>query len=213
MSKLRKTSGELALKSSLISLGRRNALIAQAIKVAGPLPDRTLPKGFATLAKIVVEQQLSLAAAEAIWRRLKQDLGKITPASVLTRDVAHLKSLGLGARKAEYVQGMARAVLDKSLKLRGLDEFDDAEALAHLTAIRGIGPWTAEVYLLFAEGRHDIFPAGDVALQAAAHTAFGLAARPDADELRSLAEDWRPHRGIAARVLWRYYAVMKEDRS
>jgi len=212
MSKLEKTSGEVTLKAALKDLGRRNPLIAQAIKVAGPLPDRTLPKGFATLAKIVVEQQLSLAAAAAIWQRLKQDLGKITPASVLTRDVAHLKSLGLGARKAEYVRGMASAVLDKSLQLRGLKQFDDAGALAHLTAIRGVGPWTAEVYLLFAEGRHDMFPAGDVALQAAAHSALGLAARPDADELRILAEDWRPYRGTAARVLWRYYAVMKEGR-
>jgi DNA-3-methyladenine glycosylase II len=210
MSRPEKTSGDALLKRALKELARRNPLIAQAIKVAGPLPDRTLPKGFATLAKIVVEQQLSLASAAAIWRRLELDLGKITPASVLTRDVADLKSLGLGARKAEYVQGMARAVLDKSLELRSLNKFDDAEALAHLTAIRGVGPWTAEVYLLFAEGRYDMFPAGDVALQAAAHAALGLATRPGSDELRTLAEAWRPYRGTAARVLWRYYAVMKD---
>jgi len=195
---------------ALRALGRRDPRMARAAKAAGPLPARGLPKGFATLAKIIVEQQLSVAAAEAIWGRVRRDLGKITPAAFLAREVPHLRSLGLGARKAEYVQGIARAVQDKSLKLRSLQKFDDDEAIAHLTAIRGVGPWTAEIYLLFAEGRGDIFPAGDVALQSATQAVLELPTRPDTDGMRELAEAWRPHRGTAARLLWRYYRVMKE---
>jgi len=199
-----------AVSAALRALGGRDPRMARAAKAAGPLPERGLPKGFATLAKIIVEQQLSVAAAEAIWGRIRKDLGRITPQAFLSREVPHLRSLGLGARKAEYVQGIARAIGDKSLKLSALKNFSDDEAMAHLTAIRGVGPWTAEVYLLFAEGRPDIFPAGDVALQAAAQVVLDLPQRPDTDGMRTLSEQWRPHRGTAARLLWRYYRVMKE---
>jgi DNA-3-methyladenine glycosylase II len=210
MTKRNKPDDAAALTAALRALGERDHRLARAAEAAGPLPERGLPKGFATLAKIIVEQQLSVAAADAIWRRIKSDLGRITPQAFLARDVGHLRALGLGARKAEYVQGIAQAVLDKTLKLSSLANFSDQEAIAYLTAIRGVGPWTAEIYLLFAEGRGDIFPAGDVALQAAAHAVLDLPARPDTDAMRQLAEQWRPHRGVAARLLWRYYRLMKE---
>ena len=198
------------LARALRSLARRG--LGNAIRMAGPLPDRRLPRGFATLSKIIVEQQLSLIAAEAIWQKLLADIGEVTPDNVLARDVPHLKSLGLGARKAEYIQGFARALQDGSLDLGGLHQMPDEEALSHLTAVRGIGPWTAEVYLLFAEGRSDIFPAGDVALQAAAHHVFDLRSRPSADALRDMAEDWHPWRAAAARVLWQVYRKMQEEK-
>lgn len=198
-----------AVAAALGELAERDPRLARAAEAVGPLPRRNLPRGFASLAKIIVEQQLSLAAAEAIWGRVRRDLGRITPQAFLARELGQLRALGLGARKAEYLQGVARAVLDKSLKLRGLGQFDDDEAIAHLTAVRGVGPWTAEVYLLFAEGRGDIFPAGDVALQSAAQQVLGLSVRPDTDALRQLADAWRPHRGVAARLLWQYYRVMK----
>ncbi len=191
------------------ALARLDARFKPAAKAAGALPDRRLPKGFATLAKIIVEQQLSVASANAIWGRIEADLGRVTPETALARTVPHLKGLGLGARKAEYVQGIARALQDGDLKLKALSRLSDDEAIEHLTAIRGIGPWTAEIYLLFVEGRHDVWPAGDVALQAAAQAVLDLKTRPDTDTMRDLAEAWRPHRGIAARLLWAYYRVMK----
>jgi DNA-3-methyladenine glycosylase II len=201
-----------ALAKGLRILARRDKNMARAIRFAGPLPDRSLPRGFATLAKIIVEQQLSLAAAAAIWSRLEADLGKVTPAAVLSRDVPHLKALGLGARKAEYVQGIATALISGDLDLTALAQMTDIDAIAHLTAVRGVGPWTAEVYLLFAEGRSDIFPAGDIALQAAAQWTFDLPARPDTESFRIMADNWRPWRGAAARLLWQVYRQMKADR-
>ena len=197
--------------TALDGLARRDQNLAAAIRYAGPLPDRRLPRGFATIAKIIVEQQLSLAAAEAIWKRLLADLGEVTPELVLSREVSHLKSLGLGARKAEYVQGIATTILSGELHLDGLHQSTDADALAALTAIRGIGPWTAEVYLLFAEARHDIFPAGDVALQTAAGYILDMETRPGTDELRAITEAWRPWRGVAARILWQVYRRLKEE--
>jgi DNA-3-methyladenine glycosylase II len=201
-----------ALAKALRSLARRDKCLAAAIRFAGPLPDRRLPKGFATLAKIIVEQQLSLAAAEAIWQRLAIDLGEVTPETVLSRDVPHLRGLGLGARKAEYVQGIASAIQSGSLDLETMQRFSDVEAQAHLTAVRGVGPWTAEVYLLFAEGRSDMFPAGDIALQAAAHYVYDLESRPDVDTFRSMADAWRPWRGAAARLLWQVYRRLREEK-
>ena len=200
------------LAKGLRILARRDKNMAKAIRFAGPLPDRSLPRGFATLAKIIVEQQLSLAAAAAIWSRLETDVGDVTPAAVLSRDVPHLKALGLGARKAEYVQGIARALQSKALDLTAMSHMTDLDAIAHLTAVRGVGPWTAEVYLLFAEGRSDVFPAGDIALQAAAQFVFDLPARPDIEGFRAMADAWRPWRGAAARLLWQIYRQMKADK-
>jgi DNA-3-methyladenine glycosylase II len=203
---------DATLAKALRSLARRDTNMAGAIRFAGPLPDRSLPRGFATVAKIIVEQQLSLAAAAAIWSRLEADLGDVTPAAVLSRDVPHLKALGLGARKAEYVQGIATAMQSNDLDLAAIAHMTDLDAIAHLTAVRGVGPWTAEVYLLFAEGRSDIFPAGDIALQAAAQFAFDLPARPDTESFRIMAEAWRPWRGAAARLLWQVYRRLKEEK-
>jgi len=200
------------LAKGLRILARRDKSMARAIRFAGPLPDRSLPRGFATLAKIIVEQQLSLAAAAAIWSRLEADLGEVTPAGVLSRDVPHLKALGLGARKAEYVHGIATALLSNDLDLPAMCRMTDLDAIAHLTAVRGVGPWTAEVYLLFAEGRSDIFPAGDIALQAAAQWAFDLPTRPDTESFRIMADAWRPWRGAAARLLWHVYRRLKEEK-
>ena len=201
------------LAMALKALSRKHQSFAHAIRYAGPLPERSLPRGFATLAKIIVEQQLSLTAAQAIWDRLEADLGGVTPEAVLARDVPHLRALGLGARKAEYVQGIAVALADGDLDFAMLKDLPDEEAITSLTAIRGIGPWTAEVYMLFAEGRSDIFPAGDIALQSAARTVFDLPQRPDSKTFRVMAEDWRPWRGVAARIFWQVYRRQKETRN
>jgi DNA-3-methyladenine glycosylase II len=194
---------------ALAELGRTDSRMARAFEATGPLPKRRLPKGYATLAKIIVEQQLSVAAANAIWGRIETALGEVTPKTVLSRRIPTLRKLGLGARKAEYVQGIARAMNKGDLDLGALRRMTDEDAITYLTAVRGIGPWTAEIYLLFAEGRADVWPAGDVALQAAAQGVLGLAERPGTDEMRLLAETWSPHRGIAARLLWAYYRIMK----
>ena len=205
------TLDDATLAKALRVLSRRDKCLAQAVRFAGPLPERSLPRGFATLTKIIVEQQLSLAAAAAIQARLEADIGVVTPDTVLSRDVPHLRSLGLGARKAEYIQVIAGALQTGDLDLAHINQLSDLEAIAHLTAIRGIGPWTAEVYLLFAEGRGDIFPAGDIALQAAAQFSFDLPGRPGTDALREMAEDWRPWRGAAARLLWHVYRRLKDQ--
>ncbi len=179
--------------------------LARAHAEAPALSWRVRPGGFEGLLWMIVGQQVSTASAAAIWARVQQGLGQVTPASVLARDVEGMRSLGLSLPKARYAVGLAQAGFDGSA-LTGLD---DAEALEALTALKGIGRWTAEVYLMFCDGRRDIFPSGDVALQEAVRWVDQAPARPDAARTEARAAAWGPHRSTAAHLLWAWYGAVR----
>jgi len=149
---------------------------------------------------------VSRASADAIWRRLEALAGTVTPERILAHSVEALRATGLSGAKESTLRGLAIACRD-GLDLERIAFLDAEPAIAELTAVKGIGLWTAEVFLLFCAGHPDIFPTGDVALQSAAAEAFGLPERPRHKAFRAMALDWRPYRSIAARLLWAYYAV------
>ena len=172
---------------------------------AGPLAWRVRPLGLPGLLQAIVAQQISSQAAGAIWLRLQALPGALTAAGLLALDDAMLLQAGLSRPKLAHARALAAAFAEGRLGEPALSRMDDAAALAAITAVRGLGPWTAEVYLLFAHGRDDVFPAGDVALAAAAADVKRLVARPAPAALRLLAEAWRPHRALAARLLWHHW--------
>ena len=170
---------------------------------------RVRPGGFAGLTRMIVEQQVSVASAAAIWRRVQAGLGEITPAAILARDEEGLRSLGLSRPKVRYVRGLAEAVAGGTLDFDRLPSLSDTDATAALTALKGVGSWTAETYLMFCHGRRDMFPAADIALQEAYRAASRTETRLSAAELAARARDWRPHRSAAAHLLWAYYGVLR----
>jgi DNA-3-methyladenine glycosylase II len=172
---------------------------------AGPLPWRTRAPGFPGLLQAIVAQQISNQAAAAIWGRLRVIGGVLQPAGLLTLPDEALRAAGLSRPKIAHVRVLAAAFLDGTLDPIAIAEMDDDEAVAAIVAVRGLGRWTAEIYLLFALGRHDVFPAGDVALAASAAHLKGLSARPGPAQLRALADTWRPARSMAARLLWHHW--------
>ncbi len=190
------------MRVALDALVRADPRLAVIEATAGPLPWRTRPPGFATLLHIVVGQVISSQAAAAIWGRLSALPGALTPAGLLALPDDALRAAGLSGFKAAHARALAAACVDGRLDVPGLAALPDAAALAAITAVRGLGPWTAEVYLLFALQRPDVFPAGDVAVAGAAQRVLGLPGRPDPRALRVLAEPWAPYRALAARLLW-----------
>ncbi|HZD26318.1 MAG TPA: DNA-3-methyladenine glycosylase 2 family protein [Alphaproteobacteria bacterium] len=200
-----RNNGERPLEPGFLEVAALDADLAGVLRRHGQPHVRTRPQGFATLLKILVEQQVSLAAANAIWARLESGLGGTTPERVLAQDEAALCGFGLSRPKARYALALAEAVQQRRLKLRALARMPDEEAIAALTEVKGIGRWTAEIYLLAALRRPDVWPAGDVALMWAAQDLKGLPARPEGPAMLALAEDWRPWRTYAARLLWHHY--------
>ena len=173
---------------------------------AGPLPWRSRPRGFAGLLRTICGQQISNQAAAAIWRRLCALPGALTPEGLLALDDAALcGTAGLSRRKAAHARALAEACASGALDLDALAAMDDARAVATLARVRGIGTWTAEVHLLFAEQRPDIFPSGDLALAQAARDLFALPARPAPPALAQMARAWSPARSLAARLLWHHW--------
>ena len=200
---------EADLDAGLAALHERDPRFAGLVATAGRPPLRTRPEGFAGLAATIVAQQLSTASAGAIWGRLAASFASLDPESIIRARPARLARLGLSAPKIKALKEIARAVARNRLALAGLGELDAEAAHAALTAVHGIGPWTADIYLLSSLGHADAWPAGDLALQEAARLAFGLKARPTAKDMVRLAEQWRPWRAVAARVLWTYYRAVK----
>lgn len=172
---------------------------------AGPLPWRTRPPGFPGLLQAIVAQQISNQAAAAIWGRLRAVGGALEPAGMLALSDEALRAAGLSRPKVAHARALAGAFLDGTLEPAAIAAMDDEAAVAAIAAVRGLGRWTAEVYLLFALGRPDVFPAGDIALAASAAHLKGLAARPNPVALRALADAWRPARALAARLLWHHW--------
>ena len=168
-----------------------------------PLWDR--PPGFETLVRIILEQQVSIASAEAALDRLLRAAGAVEPSAILGAGESALRDAGLTRQKARYLVGLAADLVDGRLDLEALEDADDDDARAALMSVVGIGRWTADIYLLMALGRPDVWPVGDLALAGAIRRAKGLATRPDAGQQQAIAEAWRPNRAVAARLLWHAY--------
>ncbi len=200
---------DAALAAGLAELGRLDPVMARLVAEGARPALRKREPGFHGLAWIVMGQQLSVASADAIWRRLVERLGPLTPRAIEAAEDEALKSCGLSAAKIRTLRAIAAAIDNGSLPLDELGEMPADAAHAALTAVKGIGPWTADIYLMFSLGHPDAFAAGDLALQEAARLAYGLAARPSASELVELAERWRPWRTVAAKVLWAHYRTAK----
>jgi DNA-3-methyladenine glycosylase II len=200
------------VRQGLEALLRLDPRLAPIVAEAGPIPLRLREPGFAGLAHIIVSQMVSRASADAIWRRMLPADGLLTAGGYALLHSEAWREFGLSRAKAETLSLIAEAVASGRLDLSGLCLKPPGEALGELTALKGVGPWTAEVYLMFCGGHADVFPAGDVALQNAVGAAFGLAARPQAKALAELSEVWSPWRSVAARLFWAYYATrMRRD--
>ena len=200
---------EVDLDTALAALAATDARFVSLVAAAGRPPLRRRPDGFAGLAATIVSQQLSTASASAIWARLEAAFAPFEPAAILRARPQRLARLGLSLPKIRTLKAIARALARGELVLAALADLPAEQAHAVLTTIHGIGPWTADIYLLSCLGHADAWPAGDLALQEAARLAFGLKARPTGKEMIPLAEPWRPWRAVAARVLWTYYRAVK----
>ncbi len=196
------------IKAGIEALLRLDPRLAPVVAMAGEVPLRRSAPGFASLAGIVIAQQVSRASADAMSVRLAALVDPLDAAGVIAGGEKMLRAAGLSRAKQATLLAIARAELEGGLDLRRLAGDDAGAAIARLTALRGIGPWTAEVYLLFCAGHADVFPARDVALQSAVGHAFSIAPRPAEKALSALAESWAPWRGVAARLFWAYYRHM-----
>ena len=176
-----------------------------ALSATGPLPLRLRKDGFAALLDAIVSQQVSVAAADAIWGRLKA-AGLTGPRKIMWATDDDLRAAGLSRQKIRY----ARALAEAGIRYPALRELPTADVIRILTEVPGIGTWTAEIYAMFSLGRADVFAPGDLALQEAARVLFDLDDRPTEKELRQMAEAWSPWRGVAARLLWAYYHIAKD---
>lgn len=195
-----------SLAAAVRELSHRDPALARIVRAHGTPPLWARRPGFATLARIVLEQQVSLASAATLYRRMAAELPSgWTPGSVLAVGEDGLRARGLTRQKARYVAELAAQVHDGRLDLAGLARLDDDAARARLVALPGIGPWTAGIYLLMALGRPDVWPPGDLALHKVLAGALGMPRPPSSDEATHLAERWAPWRAVAARILWHGY--------
>lgn len=193
------------LAAGVAELAGRDPDLAALHGRVGVPPLWARPHGFGTLVHIILEQQVSLASARAAYDRLLATADPLTPAHFLTFDDAQLRAFGFSRQKSGYARSLAQAIVDGELDLDALPHLADDSVRDRLLARKGIGPWSAEIYLLMALGRADAWPAGDLALAVAAQEVKGLASRPDPAALTALAEPWRPLRAVAARLLWQHY--------
>jgi DNA-3-methyladenine glycosylase II len=194
-----------SLHASLDALAKREKAFAKVLKAHGKPEPRHSEPGVETLLRTIVGQQVSVHAARSMWNKLVARLGQpVDLHKLIESSDEELRESGLSRQKSGYARSLAQLVLSGELDLAHLPE-DDEEAIAQLIKIKGIGRWSAEIYLLFAEGRGDIWPAGDLAVQIEIGKLLGLEERPSEKQLRELAEAWRPHRGAAAVLAWHSY--------
>ncbi|WP_328765781.1 DNA-3-methyladenine glycosylase family protein [Devosia aurantiaca] len=195
---------------ALVSMVPRLAPMRDAVGVVMP---RVNPKQFAGMAKVISGQQISVQSAAAIWGRFSQLPGALEPETYLLLDEDTVRAAGFSRSKYLTLRAISEAVVAGELDFDEVDNLPGDEAISRLVALRGIGPWTAEVYLLFCAAHPDIFPAGDLALLKAAHHGLGLDARPTIKEMIVIAHEWSPHRSVAALLFWRYFAALKNRES
>lgn len=201
------------IRRQLGVLRRRDKNIAAAIKFAGLPEPRVIGPGFATLIRIVGNQQVSTAAGNAIFAKLKKNAGRISAPRLIEMGEDGMRASGFSGQKARYALGLAEAVAARKLNLKALERASDDEVRATLTSYKGLGAWSADIYLMFGMGRHDVWPVGDLALQVAVQLLHGRDARPTARELTALGEIWRPYRSCVSLLLWRYYGATMAARA
>ncbi len=209
---MRRLHSDDDMAEGLAALALADPRLVPVIAATGPVALRHRPPGFEGMARIVVAQQLSVASADAIWRKLEARLGEVTAESFAAAPGEDLRGCGLSAGKLRTLTAVSRAV-EEGLDLALLAEAPPEEAVERLVAIHGIGVWTAEIFLLFCARHADVFPAGDLALQVAVRDAFALAERPKEKAMRQMAETWAPWRGVAAKMFWAYHKVCREGRA
>lgn len=193
------------LRDHLDAVAAQDSLVANALDRCGYPEERIRPTGYQTLLRTIIGQQVSVAAATSMWNKLEAELGTdFTPSCLLERDFDTLRACGLSRQKQGYARSLCELVASGELQFDNLPA-DDEEAISELTRIKGIGRWSAEIYLLFAEGRQDIWPAGDLAVQEAVGRLLELPARPSEKETRALGDKWRPYRGAMAIFTWHTY--------
>lgn len=194
------------IRNGLDAVAQDEPRVAEAIDRVGYPEPRIRDRGYKTLLRTIVGQQVSVAAASSMWNKLEDELGPdFTPACLLERDFDTLRACGLSRQKQGYARSLCELVEARAVDFENLPE-DDEEAIADLTQIKGIGRWSAEIYLLFAEGRPDIWPAGDLAVQEGVKRLLELDERPTEKPTREIGERWSPHRGAMAIFTWHYYA-------
>jgi DNA-3-methyladenine glycosylase II len=196
---------EETLAQAVRELATRDPDLAGIVDRFGPPPMWGRPAGFTTLVHIVLEQQVSLASAQAAFDRLRDGVDALTPDRFLALDDAQLLAFGFSRQKTRYVRNLARAVASGALDLEGLARLPDEDVHRALVALTGVGPWTASIYLLMVLRRPDVWPATDMALAAAVAEVKGLEGRLDPDQMQALAARWRPWRSVAARLFWHDY--------
>ena len=202
---MRIITSDACVAEGAAALVKMDARFALALEQTGPLPLRLRKDGFTALLDAIVSQQISVAAAAAIWGRMKE--AKLTgPRKIIWASDDDLRACGLSGQKIRYARALAEAKID----YKALREAPSDEVIATLVKVPGIGPWTAEIYAMFSLGHADVFPPGDLALQEAARVLFDLDERPKERAFRQMAADWAPWRAVAARLLWSYYRVVKQ---
>ncbi len=196
------------IREGLDAIAAIEPRLADAVALSGYPEPRIRPPGYQTLLRTIVGQQVSVAAATSVWNKLEAHLGEGCPAEALVAsEFDELRACGLSRQKQGYARSLAELILTGELDLENIPA-DDEEAIAKLTRVKGIGRWSAEIYLLFALGRRDIWPAGDLAVQAGIGDILGHAERPSEKEAREIAAPWSPHRGAVAIFTWHHYAKM-----
>ncbi|TFH34025.1 MAG: DNA-3-methyladenine glycosylase 2 family protein [Anaerolineales bacterium] len=196
---------EPTLSTGIAYLVQADADLARVVARLGPPPLWVREPGFPTLVQIILEQQVSLASARAAYAKLTAAAGVLTPSLFLGYSDHELREFGFSRQKTGYCRGLAQSIVEGRLDLETLEELSDSDVRSRLIEIKGIGPWTADIYLLMALRRPDIWPAGDLALAAAVQQVKNLPVTPTRDELREIAADWKPWRAVAARILWQHY--------
>lgn len=208
---MRVIESEADIEEGLAHLAAVEPRLVPVIAMSGKVPVRRRAAGFEGLVHIVVSQQLSAASADAIWRRVLAGLPELTPSAIAAADDAALRATGLSAPKIRTIRAVTEAVLG-GLDIDALAERPAEEAHAALTAIKGIGPWSADIYLLFCLGHSDVFPVGDLALRLAVGAAFDRDPAPTVAELSDIVAPWTPWRGVAACLFWAYYRALADER-
>ena len=202
---MKKPLNHLTLLKGVRELAKKDKDFARIASTYGPPPLWGREQGFQTLIHIILEQQVSLASAKAAYNRLEEAVNPLEPKTFLRLTDEELKQIGFSRQKTRYGRELANAIIDGSLDLSGLGKLEDEDAKEQLMKVKGIGPWTADIYLLMALGRPDIWPKGDLALEVAIQQVKGWLRRPTPEEVRNMSNKWQPWRAVAARLLWHFY--------
>ena len=194
------------IETAVASVAERDAHVRDGLRAVGLPEPRIGEPGFPSLLRVMVAQQLSVKAAATIWARLEALLADVTPETLLAHSDDALRGAGLSRQKAAYARTLAEASASGALDFAAIAGLSDEDAVAEISAVKGFGRWSAEIYLMFCEGRPDLMPAADLGLQAGLQRLKGLETRPTAKDMPALVEPWRPHRSAMALFLWHYYA-------